>query len=102
MYLNKKQGQSFEIIDEDMPDTATTIQLSHFSMETNPAITVTLSNFPIQFSDGNSLNVWAFFSTSFVDTDLREADFQIIKALGKKRPDTEILNQLVLLWNNRP
>lgn len=99
-YLNQKFGQSFEIIDEDMLDTQTTIQLSHFSYDRNPSITVTLTNFPILFPDDNINKIWAFFSTSFIDTDLNDADFEITKVLGKKRPETEILNRLKLLWNN--
>lgn len=101
MYLNKKYGQSFEIIDDDMPDTSTTIQLSHFSLDRNPAITVTLSNFPVDFPDGNTSNVWAFFSTSFVNTNLNGADFRITKVLGKKRSNDEVLNQLISLWNDK-
>ena len=99
-YLNQKHGQSFEIIDDDISNTKTTIELSHFIFESNPSITVTLTNFPILFLDESINYIWAFFSTAFIDTDLSEADFRITKVTGKKRPDDEILNRLKVLWNN--
>jgi len=51
-YLNHRYGEMFEIIDETMPDTKIIVEMSHFSFEQNPSITVTISNFPLVFPDG--------------------------------------------------
>ena len=96
---SERNKDGFTIPDQDNSETKTIIQLSHFSIDQNPSITIQLVNFPLEFSDGVICYVWAFFSTSFVDTDLKKHDFRITKILGKKTED-EILKQLEVSWNN--
>ena len=98
-YLNRYPGQSFTIKDDKMPDVEVIIELSHFSFNQNPKITVTLINFPLEFSDGCKYKIWTFFSTSYLNTNLTEADFRITKIIGKNKTDDEILQNLTRLWN---
>lgn len=100
-YLNRYPGQSFTIKDDKMPDTEIIIELSHFSFNQNPKITVTLINFLLEFSDGCKYRVWTFFSTSYLDTKLTEADFRITKIIGEDKTDDEILQTLTIQWNNK-